>query len=116
MALHTTPEDHRADPPSAWTVVKAGERNWHLDSSLGGTIGYFGTQREALSGKESGFYVDLYEREGRWFAGDGPQGWRPYAATTAAEVCAIMPCTECGARAGQPCEIGCIADQALPPR
>jgi hypothetical protein len=32
------------------------------------------------------------------------------------ETCTELECTECGAPAGAPCEIGCIADQALPPR
>lgn len=28
--------------------------------------------------------------------------------------CTDLDCTECGAKAGQPCEIWCIADQAVP--
>jgi len=81
MSLHATPEDHQADPPSAWIVRKAGERSWHLDSSLpdGGTLGYFERRRDAEQAKISGPEASLYEREGRWFAGEPVANWRPYA-------------------------------------
>ena len=79
MALHLTPERHEADPPSAWVVVKVADRCWHLDSSLGGTFGYYTRKRDAEADKVSGFYVSLYETEGRWFAGQTPPGYRPYA-------------------------------------
>jgi len=78
MALHTTPTDHDNDPPSAWSVVKKGERSWHLQSSLGGVIGYFTTRREAEEHRTGGRYVKLYEDEGRWFAGEQVRGWKPY--------------------------------------
>ena len=80
MSLHRTPADHDADPPSAWQVVKVADRCWHLDSSLGGTFGYYTTRRAAEDDKTSGFYVNLYEQESRWFAGLPVNGWRPYAA------------------------------------
>lgn len=79
MALHRTPEDHEKDPPEAWQVVKVAERCWHLDSSLGWTIGYYTTKHAAEADKVSGPHVSLYEREGRWFAGEPVSNWRPYA-------------------------------------
>jgi hypothetical protein len=83
--MHLTLEDHDADPPSAWRVVRIGPRCWHLDTSLprGGTIGYYGTRRDAERGKVDGPYVTLYEREGRWMRGQTPAGWRPYAEVAA---------------------------------
>lgn len=70
MALHETLADHDADPPAAWRVVKVAERVWHLDSSLGGTIGTYSTKKAAEAGKETGFYVSLWEKEGRWMRGE----------------------------------------------
>ena len=83
MSLHHTPEDHDADPPAKWLVVKDAERSWHLDSSLGGTFGYYKTRKAAEADRLSGFSVGLYEREGRWFAGQTPAGWRPYSVIVA---------------------------------
>lgn len=79
MSMHSTPEDHAADPPGKWQVVKVAERCWHLDSSLGGTIGYYATRKAAEADRVSGPYVSMYERDGRWFAGQTPAGWKSYA-------------------------------------
>ena len=80
MALHTTPEDHAADPPSAWQVVKVADRCWHLKSSHGHVFGSsYKTRRAAEQDKVTGFYVNLYEKEGRWYAGHTPDGWRSWA-------------------------------------
>lgn len=80
MSLHSTPEKHAADPPEAWRVVKVAERCWHLKSSLGHSLGgSYTTKRAAEADKVNGFYVDLYEKEGRWFAGQPVANWRPYS-------------------------------------
>ena len=83
MALHSTPERHDADPPEKWQVVKVAERCWHLDSSLGYTLGTYKTRKAAQADKISGFYVNLYEKEGRWFRGEPVAGHRPYAEVAA---------------------------------
>lgn len=87
MALHLTPADHAADPPAAWQVVKAAERCWHLDSSRGGTIDTFTTRKAAEAARTGGHAARLYEQEGRWFAGQTPAGWRPYAEVAAEREC-----------------------------
>jgi len=78
MALHLTPEEHDADPPSSWTVEKHGRR-WALKSSRGGTLDTFATKREAEAAKLTGFHARLWEKEGRWFRGEPVDGWRSYA-------------------------------------
>jgi hypothetical protein len=83
MSLHMTLADHDADPPAAWQVVKAGSRNWHLNSSLGATIGSYQTRQAAEAGRESGPFVTLWEQEGRWMRGEAIPGWRPYATVLA---------------------------------
>lgn len=80
MAMHLTPEEHDADPPSGWTVKKAGDRLWQLQSRNGGVIDTFTTKTKAEAGKTSGFAFDLYQKEGRWFRGEHVSGWKPYAA------------------------------------
>ena len=79
MSLHATPEAHESDPPSSWVVVKVADRCWHLYSSLtGATFGYYTTKHAAEADKTSGPYFSLYEREGRWFAGQPVANWKPY--------------------------------------
>ena len=78
-----TPETHAANPPETWHAVKAGERVWNLNTAGGGTLGSFKTKREAEEHKRTGFYVNLYAKEGRWFAGQTPAGWRPWAVVEA---------------------------------
>lgn len=88
MALHLTPEDHVADPPSGWIIKKAGRR-WALSSPInGGVFDYFDTKRAAQAAKTAGFLVSLYEKEGRWFAGEPIANWKPYKRTTA--VCPVF--------------------------
>lgn len=78
MALYTTPQEHAANPPETWRVVRRGDRLWSLTDAQGATFQTFPTRREALSHREEGFYVDLYVKEGRWFAGERVAGWKRY--------------------------------------
>jgi len=73
-----SPEEHAANPPSSWKVVKAGPRLWHLTTKAGSVLTSMGTQRAAESGREEGFFANLYEKEGRWFRGEPVSGWKPY--------------------------------------
>jgi hypothetical protein len=79
VALHKNLADHDADPPSAWQVNKVADRAWHLDSSLGHTLGTYPTRKAAEADKETGPLVALWENEGRWMRGEPVAGWRPYA-------------------------------------
>lgn len=79
MALFLTPEDHAANPPSTWTVTKACDRIWHLDTSDGEPLDSFTTKTAAEAAKVEGFLVRLYDQEGRWMAGETPPGRRSYA-------------------------------------
>ena len=77
MALHRTVVEHNADPPEAWQVQKISDRRWALRSAGGGTLDTFSTKREAQDAKVQGRLVDLYAKEGRWFAGLPVTGWKP---------------------------------------
>lgn len=76
MALHLTPEEHDANPPHTWEVVRHGNR-WQLQER-GNTLEAFTTRKAAVAAKSSGFLFDLYQKEGRWFAGEAVPGWKPY--------------------------------------
>jgi hypothetical protein len=82
MALHRTIEEHDANPPESWQVVKVAPRTWHLrqaDHKPGdGPLTSCETKARAEALKVSGFFVDLYEREGRWMRGEPVAGWKPY--------------------------------------
>lgn len=78
--LFASPEEHAANPPSTWQVVKQGDRRWSLQTQGGDELQAFTTKEMAERHKSSGFYFDLYERESRWYAGGGIPGWKPYQA------------------------------------
>jgi hypothetical protein len=71
-------KDHAANPPSTWLVVKAAPRLWNLTTKDGGVIESRTTKKDAESLTQSGWLVSLYEKEGRWFAGESIPGWKPY--------------------------------------
>lgn len=71
-------EAHADNPPESWQVVKAADRIWHLTTKDGGVLDSVKTKREAEALKVSGPYVSLYEKEGKWFAGEPVPGWKPY--------------------------------------
>lgn len=80
MALHLTPEEHDANPPHTWEVIKhPGGRRWKLQQKGAEyPIATFNSKREAVKAKSSGQYVELYEKEGRWFSGKPVPGWKSY--------------------------------------
>ena len=59
-------------------VRKAAERSWQLVDKAGAVLHTTTTRHEAEELKSSGTYVALYEKEGRWFAGESVAGWKPY--------------------------------------
>lgn len=74
------PHEHAANPPHSWIVRKHGRR-WALCAACyDNPIDTFDTKREAEAAKLTGFHVDLYEKEGRWFRGESIPGWKPYQA------------------------------------
>lgn len=78
-----SPDEHAANGPETWQVVKAGERVWHLRTRDGATLEYnIPTKREAEALKTDGHLVRLYEQERRWYAGEHVAGWRPYSKVT----------------------------------
>lgn len=78
MAMHLTPAEHNADPPSSWTVRKNGPKSWSLCSSEGHVKHTTTTKKEAEALKTSGFYFNLYNDEGRWFNGEKVRNWNIY--------------------------------------
>ena len=88
MALHSTPEQHAANPPESWRVVREKDQNgsrvwWHLyiDQETDHPLQSYSVKREAIAALTSGFYFDLYQKEGRWFAGEKIGSWKSYAET-----------------------------------
>lgn len=82
MVMFSSPEEHAANPPSSWLVVKVADRCWHLTTKDGVVLEYGSRGRgkaatEAL--KAGGHSFRHYEDERRWYAGETVQNWRPYA-------------------------------------
>lgn len=79
MAVYSTPEDHATNAPETWEVRKGAERVWQLVDRQGTVLDARKTRREAVELLTSGFVFDLYQREGRWYAGEKISGWKPWA-------------------------------------
>lgn len=71
---------HVENSPETWQVAKLGKGFWALQTKDGHTLDRFTTKHVAEQAKVSGFYVNLYRKEGRWYAGENVPGWKPYAA------------------------------------
>jgi hypothetical protein len=82
MALFATPQEHAANPPETWVVVKRGPRSWALtlNGDTTAVLDRFETKRAAEQARTEGFLVRLYRQEARWYAGEPVPGWRPYSA------------------------------------
>ena len=79
MSLFSGPEEHAANPPETWEVVKVAEGRWTLRPA--GADYYFETyptRRAAVEDTQSGPYVRLYRQEADWYAGKPVAGWKPY--------------------------------------
>jgi hypothetical protein len=76
--LFATPEEHAANPPESWAVVKVTDRCWHLTTRDGDTLASLPTRRAGEARRVDGFEVNLYVKEGRWFAGERVDNWKPY--------------------------------------
>jgi hypothetical protein len=84
-------ETHPHNPPETWKVQKITPRNWALTTAdtrpyndVDGwdhrcIIATFPRRKDAAMAKTVGFWVDLYEKERRWYAGEQVAGWKPYA-------------------------------------
>lgn len=77
MCIFDNPEQHAANPPETWKVVKVADRWWDLmagDASLDS----FTTRKAALLARTEGQYFNLYQKEGRWYAGEDIPNWKPW--------------------------------------
>jgi len=76
--MFTTPEQHAANPPSTWKVIRRTKTSWATVTKDGDVIEYHERKRDADESLTEGRMFRLYQQEGRWFAGDTPTGWTPY--------------------------------------
>lgn len=83
MSLFKDPQEHAANPPSSWVVVRQGRR-YALQTASGVTLDTFERAGHASDARTSGHLVTLYDKERRWYAGENVAGWRPYAECFAA--------------------------------
>lgn len=83
MSLFTA-ADHADNPPSSWRVVKVADGRWHLQTKDGATLESCTTRAKAEGLKTSGYFVTMYDKEARWYAGESIPGWRDYAELTGA--------------------------------
>lgn len=77
MSMFSSPEEHAANPPASWSVVRVGRR-YSLQTKDGGVLSSYERKRDAEEEKESGRSVNLYNKEARWYAGEQVDNWKPY--------------------------------------
>jgi hypothetical protein len=77
MTLFSSPEEHAANPPATWQVVKVGTRRWGLATQAGYVLERFECKTDAEQGRTEGWAADLYDKETRWYAGEPVNGWKP---------------------------------------
>ncbi len=70
-------EEHAENPPTTWQVVKRAPRIWNLTTKDGRALSTFPRKKDAEMAKTIGWWVDLYEKERRWYAGEQIAGWKP---------------------------------------
>lgn len=66
--LHNTREEHEANPPSSWTVVKVADRCWRLQDARGVVLATEKSRMLAEEARTTGYFARMYEREGEEFA------------------------------------------------
>lgn len=77
--MFTTPEDHAANPPETWQVVKAGPGAWLLTTKDDDVITSGSTKKGMEAERDGGTYRRMYDEEGRWYAGETRHGRRSWA-------------------------------------
>jgi hypothetical protein len=77
MALFATPKKHAENGPETWIVDGSGS-NWWLRMKDGAQLEPHRRKRDAEAARVDGWAVRLYAKEGRWFAGEPVNGWKPY--------------------------------------
>lgn len=81
MSLFADPAEHADNPPETWTVVRVADRCYRLCTKDGATLGSsYQRKRDAEQDRHEGFYVNLYEDERRWYAGQPVTHWKPVRA------------------------------------
>ena len=79
MTLFDGPEEHEANPPETWKVYRVGDRSWMLATATNVCLEGFTTRRAAMAARTSGFNVDLWRKESRWYAGENVHPWKSWA-------------------------------------
>lgn len=86
MSAFHGPQEHLANPPATWQVLKAADRNWQLCTKDGIPLeSGQPTRRQAEADRESGPLARLYDNETRWYAGQSVTHWAPYVPETVAD-------------------------------
>ena len=73
------PDEIADNGPETWKVEKRAEHLWSLLTKGNVGLDTFPTRKAALAAKGSGFLVELYNKEHRWYAGEQIPSWRPWS-------------------------------------
>lgn len=80
MSLFSGPDEHAANPPETWEVVKLAERVWALrPAGADYSLNTFTTRHAAEEARSEGSAARLWRQEAAWYAGEAVRGWKPYA-------------------------------------
>lgn len=78
VSLYRDPVEHAANAPHTWQVVKLADRQWALTDKEGNRLSTFPRYMDADMARHVGWWVDMWEKEDRWYRGEPIPGWKPY--------------------------------------
>ena len=78
MSLFSGPSEHAANPPETWKVRHAGERLWQIVTASGDVLNSYVAKDRAEQDLAAGWLVEQYAADGRWYAGETPDGATPW--------------------------------------
>lgn len=78
MSLFRNPEEHAANAPETWVIVKVADRAWRLQTKDGDVLEQNATHKACAESRDY-WWTRQYEKESRWYAGESVDGWKDYA-------------------------------------
>lgn len=78
MSFYSGPQEHAANPPSTWRVVKRADRVWSVVDKAGTIIDSVPTKHAAEQLRTESWLTAAYAQEERWYRGESVSGWKIY--------------------------------------
>lgn len=104
MSMFSGPEEHAANGPETWQIVRQRANMWQLTTGEGTVLQTFQRRYEAREAKDSdqSWWRRQWRTEADWYAGEHVPGWRNWADVLAGYLAKHPRCRYC-TRYGRAC-------------